>query len=271
MGPATPWHFIHLSDPQFGMFEPGSDHYYETPLVARAIARVNALRPAFVLCTGDLVDIPGSRDQMEHARSMLAGLDPDIPFLAVPGNHDIGDEPGDADLKWYREAVGRDHYSFNHRGWHFVGINSCLLADGHAVPDAVRDQWAWLEGDLARPAASRAIGRVVFMHHPPFLEDEVEDDGYFNLPRGSRDRLIEVLRRHGVHLVLCGHLHRSHEMKSGDLEVLVAGPVGMPLGEGFSGLRVVKIRHGEVQHGYFALDDVAGQEAFLTDRLVENK
>jgi 3',5'-cyclic AMP phosphodiesterase CpdA len=257
------WHFIHLSDPQFGMFEPGSEHYYETPLVARAIERVNALRPAFVLCTGDLVDIPRSDDQLEHARSMLADLDPGILFLAVPGNHDIGDEPTARDLRWYRRAVGRDRFSFNHRGWHFTGINSCLLADGRAVPQEVAAQWSWLEGDLARPAVERAEGTVVFMHHPPFLEAETEDDGYFNLPRDPRSRLVELLRNHGVRLLLCGHLHRSHRATADSLEVLVAGPVGMPLGEGFSGMRLVKIGADGVRHGYFALDDVAGQEAFL--------
>jgi 3',5'-cyclic AMP phosphodiesterase CpdA len=257
------WFFVHLSDPQFGMFEPGSEEYYETPLVAKAIARINALRPDFVLCTGDLVDIPRSDVQMEHARTLLADLAPGIPFLPVPGNHDIGDEPSAEDLAWYREVVGRDRFSFNHRGWHFTGLNSCLLADGRAVPDEVTAQWSWLEEDLARPAAARAEGTLVFMHHPPFLEDEAEDDGYFNLPRASRSRLVNLLGRHGVRHILCGHLHRSHQVNSRVLEVLVAGPVGMPLGEGYSGLRLVKIGADGVRHAYFALDDAKSQEAFL--------
>ena len=148
---------------------------------------------------------------------------------------------------------------------------SCLLADGRAVPDEVAAQWSWLEEDLARPAAARAEGTVVFMHHPPYLEDEAEDDGYFNLPRAPRSRLIDLLGRHGVRHLLCGHLHRSHETRGVDLEVLVAGPVGMPLGQGFSGLRLVKIAGGRIEHRYFALDDVASQEAFLDRRPIENK
>lgn len=262
--------FIHLSDPQFGMFEPLKKDYPETPLVALAIERINALRPAFVLCTGDLVDVPRSDIQMNHAQTMLEGLDPEIPFLPVPGNHDVGDEPTAEDLAWYRAVVGRDRYSFNHRGWHFTGLNSCLLADGRAVPDQVADQWTWLEEDLARPASVRADGRVVFMHHPPFLEDPEEDEGYFNLPRGVRTRLIDLLRRHDVGLLLCGHLHRSHQVRAEGLEVLVAGPVGMPLGEGFSGMRMMSIQRGAVRHRYFALDDDAGPESFLGLNRVKN-
>jgi 3',5'-cyclic AMP phosphodiesterase CpdA len=50
---------------------------------------VNAIRPAFVLIGGDLIDDPNSDDQTEEFLAITAGVDPEIPVHLVPGNHDI--------------------------------------------------------------------------------------------------------------------------------------------------------------------------------------
>lgn len=255
--------FVQISDLQFGMYRPDADDYPETDLVRLAIERLNALEPDFVLCTGDLIDIPGSEKQMGHAREMLKDLNRNIPFLAVPGNHDVGDAPSRDDLAWFRRHIGRDWFSFNHGGWHFVGLNSCLLADWELAPEEAERQWNWLEDDLGRKLTGQVEGTIAFMHHPLFLESTKEDDGYFNLPRRSRDRCIDLFNSYGIRIVLAGHLHRCSEAESGDLKVIVSGPVGMPLEDGYSGLRIVRIGKDGVRHEYFALDDHMGQMRFL--------
>jgi len=101
------------------------------------------------------------------------------------------------------------------------------------------------------------------MHHPPFLERADEHDDYFNLPRPNRERCLAMLRSQGVHHVLTGHLHRCHESSDQGLDVVVTGPVGMPLQDRYSGLRLVRIVEDKVQHEYFALNDERGQGGFV--------
>lgn len=259
------WFFVQVSDPQLGMMRPGADTYDEAPLVRQAVARLNALAPAFVLCTGDLIDQPGSEPQMARSREWWGGVSPAIPFLVVPGNHDIGDVPTPDSLAWFQRRVGRDRFSFEHRGWHFCGVNSGLLARGDAAPAEASAQWDWLEEDLARAASSAKERTVVFMHQPPFLHQADEADDYFNLPRGPRRRCLDLFRDCGVRNVLAGHLHRCLEASAAGVDVVITGPVGMPLEDGRSGLRLVRVRGGAWQHRYFALEDADGQRAFLAE------
>src|SRR5213593_2929731 len=55
--------------------------------LARAVAHINALRPApdLVLITGDLVDA-GKPEEYAHLRAILAPLP--MPVYLIPGNHD---------------------------------------------------------------------------------------------------------------------------------------------------------------------------------------
>lgn len=257
------WFFAQISDPQFGMFRPGEDDYEETALVVRAIERLNVLRPDFVLCTGDLIDEPCSDRQMEHARGLLGELDASIPFVSLPGNHDVGDVPTAESLEWFRELFGRDRFSFNHHGWHIVGLNSCLMADGSAAPDEVDRQWAWLEEDLDRADRVGAVGTLAFMHHPLFLDRMDEEDDYFNLPAAVRAECAEILQKHGVRTIFSGHLHRCHTAASGGLEAVVTGPVGMPLQDGYSGFRLIRMSGDAFHHEFFGLEDMAGQREFV--------
>src|SRR5205085_10840558 len=62
----------------------------------------------------------------------------------------------------FRENFGETHYSFDHRGVHFVGIDN--VSQGR--PIAGNDQIAWLKRDVARYSHSTPI--VVFTHRPLF-------------------------------------------------------------------------------------------------------
>ena len=106
---------------------------------------------------------------------------------------------------------------------------------------------------------------AILLHHPPYLEDEEEGAGYFNLPQPSRGRLLDLLADSGVRLLMAGHLHRSHDLSRGSMDIAVAGPVGMPLGEGCSGLGVFRVQGRDWRYRFFALDDAAGRRRFLAD------
>jgi 3',5'-cyclic AMP phosphodiesterase CpdA len=135
------------------------------------------------------------------------------------------------------------------------------------VPDELERQMAWLEGAL-REARRAGAGRLVaFMHQPLFMADPEEPDedypwapsppgrphGYWTVPRARRMPVLELFRQYGVEAMFCGHWHRNHEARDGDMIQVLTGAVGYPLGEDPPGLRVVRLTPGGVEHHYRAL------------------
>ncbi len=181
-----------------------------------ALARdaVNAMAPAAVIVTGDLcINGPDSDGEIAFAAAALRRLAPHT--LALPGNHDVGDEPPGQDaeqlideprLSRWNAAFGTDCWSLDLDAWRLVGVNAQLFGSGLAA-EAVQD--AWLDTTFAN-AAGRRI--AFFLHKPLFLEsaDEVEPTaGSLNLP--PRQALMEKLRTAGVAMVVSGHLHQYRD------------------------------------------------------------
>ncbi len=166
------------------------------------LAEIDALQPraAFVIATGDLVDIGREQPQFENYRQGIASLD--LPLFNLPGNHDVGKSSGR--LEHYHRYLGPDYYSFNFAGCHFVLINGELL-DGEDREPAIRAflttgrmpteselpggaaQLRWIQQDLAvAPAGST----IVFGTH--------------FLPSTTMLRLFNAF---GAKAVLSGHWH----------------------------------------------------------------
>jgi DNA-binding PadR family transcriptional regulator len=82
------------------------------PSHGHAIATANRLKPAFVMITGDLINQDTNAAQAAEYRRIAAKIDTRIPIYAMPGNHDVENEPTPASLATYRERIGRDYYSF---------------------------------------------------------------------------------------------------------------------------------------------------------------
>ncbi|MOA53848.1 hypothetical protein D3C78_1773690 [compost metagenome] len=56
--------------------------------------------------------------------------------------------------------------------------------------------------------------------------------------------------------IFAGHLHRNSFGKDGEMEMVTTGPVGRPLGKDPSGLRIVTVIDGKIQHTYYGLDQI---------------
>jgi len=251
-----PFFFIQMSDLQFGMFPFNGDVFRETQLSEKAEAHINRLQPAFVVNTGDLINNPGDEKQLAQALRTTGKINKSIPLYTIPGNHDIGDAPTKQILSWYRKQVGRDWYSFDYGRWHFVGLNSCIITDGQNAQQDAEKQWDWLNHDLGQCVSSPNSHIIVFMHHPLFLNDPEEADDYFNISRQSRRVYLDLFHKYGIKTVFAGHLHQNNLAADSGLDVVTTGPVGMPLGSGISGFRIVKVYDDHVVHRYFGLDDV---------------
>jgi hypothetical protein len=192
-----PFTFVQLSDMHVGSgapMNPGGTAAFE-----RAVETVNRLArpPDLVLFTGDLTH--DSEEPGEPARRMrrfqeIADRLRVKVRKVVPGEHDAGLDGG----AQFREVFGETHYSFDHRGVHFVALDNV----SRAKPEVGPEQLAWLEKDLARFPRTAPI--VVFTHRPLFdLKPEWE---WFT---SDGDKVMEVLGRHENVTVLYGHIHRE--------------------------------------------------------------
>jgi 3',5'-cyclic AMP phosphodiesterase CpdA len=222
-----------------------------------AIATANRLKPGFVVVTGDLVNKPGDAAQIKEFRRIARKLDPAVKLYAVAGNHDLENTPTPATVAAYVKAFGRDYYSFRYRDLYGIVLDSTLMTAPDQVPDLLAAQDAWLQTELERARTSGARHVVVFQHHPLFLNDPGEPNGYFNVPLARRVRYLDWYRLAGVEAVVAGHYHRNALARDRGLQMITTGPIGMPLGEGTqSGMRVFSVTGKELHHRYYALGEL---------------
>ena len=248
--------FIQMSDPQFGMYAENKSFEHETANFEFAIATANRLKPAFVVITGDLINDPGNAAQAAEFHRIAARLDKSIRLYAMPGNHDVRNEPTPEALAIYRERFGPDYYTF--RAGEIAGfvLNSNLEKGAQAVPEEAAKMESWLRSELAKARREGAKQLIVFQHIPFFLKDANEDDQYFNIPRETRQRYLKILHDAGVKQVFAGHYHRNDEGRDGDLDMVTTGPVGKPLEGGKSGMRIVTVTPAGVTHQYYDFGDL---------------
>ncbi len=158
------------------------------PAILRAVAeRVNRLRPAFVLCTGDNTE---HNFPDEHELFLDILNDYEVPTFVVGGNHDTGGKvyEGHADELLY---IGDPYYSFDFGEDHYTGIdNATRFFDSEQVE--------WIKRDLQ--ASSNRAMRAIF-GHCLYLQSK-KDEAWFNNVLFSEFQ---------VGLYLFGHIHRDHQ------------------------------------------------------------
>lgn len=251
-----PFFFIQLSDPQLGMFTNNADFVQDAANFEFAVASVNRLRPAFVVITGDLVNKPGDAAQIAEYRRIVGQIDPAIPVYNVAGNHDVQNVPTPDSLAAYTKIFGPDRFVFRHRGLTGVVLNSSIIHSPDKAPAQLAEQEAWLRIELTRAKADGARHIVVFQHHSWFLAQASEPDQYFNIPLARRLAYLSLFREHGVRYLFCGHYHRNAEARDGSLEAITSGPVGKPLDQAKSGLRIAIVREDRIDHRYYELGEL---------------
>jgi len=254
-GPA-PKFFIQASDPQFGMFAKNANFTQETANFEFFIANVNRLKPQFVVITGDLTNKPVDADQMAEFHRIAGKLDPSIKLYNLPGNHDVGNEPTPESLAKYRKNWGPDYYTFDSGGIRGIILDSSLIQAPINVQNEADKQEGWLREQLAK---AKADGKrvVIFQHIPFFLKSGDEPDQYFNVPQKYRSRYLAMFHQYGVEYVFAGHYHRNAEGHDGDLDMVVTGAVGMPIGPDPSGFRIVRL--DTMLHPYISLGAIPNQ------------
>ncbi|RQP21457.1 metallophosphoesterase family protein [Piscinibacter terrae] len=199
------FYFVQLSDTHWG-FE-GAPNPDAKGTLHKAVAAVNALpqAPDFVVFTGDLTHIT---DDPAERRRRLAQFKEIVSALKVktvrfmPGEHDASLDRGEA----YSAFFGPTHYSFDHRGVHFIVLDN--VSDPAGAIGA--EQLAWLDQDLATQAKDARI--VVFTHRPLF-------DLYPAWDWATRDgaSALERLMPFANVTVFYGHIHQEHHHMTGHI------------------------------------------------------
>jgi len=197
---------LHFSDVHFGPYlHPGG------PGALRA--EVERHRPDLVVVSGDLTQRAKPRP-FRAARAFLDGLG--VPFLAIPGNHDIPLYPvhrrAFTPYRQFRKKISPQREPLVRVGdVAFVGLDTTahyLVVEGHARLGR-RERWLRrfreLPGDVVKVAVA---------HHP--LLPPPGDAHSKHLLYGGR-ALAAGLVEAGCRLVLGGHLHVSFIRDAGEV------------------------------------------------------
>jgi len=217
---ATPYddfYFVQLSDSHWGFSGPPNPDAANT--LKKTVAAVNALaeQPDFILFTGDLTqttdDPKERRKRMAEFRDIVGGLKVKTVHF-IPGEHDASLDNGAA----YKEYFGDTHYSFDHKGVHFIALDN-VSDPGARVGD---EQLEWLKTDLEKQKKDARI--VVFTHRPLFdlvpKWDWATRDG---------DKAIALLMPYPNVTVFYGHIHQENHHQTGHIAHHAAKSLIFPL------------------------------------------
>jgi 3',5'-cyclic AMP phosphodiesterase CpdA len=194
----------------------------------RAVAETNLLnpKPDFVMFGGDLAQL-GTKAELDHGMEILSGLRYQTRF--VIGEHDYYLDLGD----YWQKKISPLYYSFDHKGVHFVVLNSILTYDDwthkrwptaeqrmlemagldnpNGSPFMVGEaQRAWLKDDLSR--VSRSTPLVVFSHSP--LQKIYKG---WNFWTEDAEQIQALLKPFDKVTVMYGHVHQIQYNQIGNI------------------------------------------------------
>ncbi len=248
-----PYFFIQIADPQFGFFTNNKDGFEkETMLFEKAVMEINRLKPDFVVVCGDMVHKQGDILQITEIKRIVNLIDPKIPVLYVPGNHDVGQVPDKESLDKYKFLYGYDRFTFIHKGSRFIGYNSTLIND--KIPDLEQLGYEWLKSKLGESESFRHT--ILFAHHPFILKEFDEPETYFNMSPEYRTKYLDLFAENKVTAVFFGHLHNNAYAEYKGIQLVTTSSVGRPLADAPSGFRIVKVFDDRIEHSYYGLDKI---------------
>ena len=161
----------------------------------RAISEINSLQPDFAIMVGDLIQgVTTDREQLdaEWAEFWQHESPLTVPFLLLPGNHDITNR---VMYDYWVEHIGRTYSAFTYKDCLFIILNT---EERHGLPQGVEN---WFGEAQIRYAAEK-LGQhpdvrhtFVLLHKPAWLHEE------------SGWSQIEEMLGNRAYTVFAGHYH----------------------------------------------------------------
>ncbi len=237
-----------------------------------AIDTANKLEADFVLTGGDLIadalGVSFGRSDSLYVLYTEAIKDFNLPVYNTIGNHELyglyessGADSTHPDYNdgMYKRYFGDTYYSFDHKGWHFIMLNSIADAGNSYIGYIDEDQIEWLKNDLAQIDTTTP---VILTTHIPFITT------YNQLRKGAlapndkefvvinSHEILNILSGYNLKLVLEGHLHCiEYICLQNKIHFLVGGAVsanwwGGPLNGMEEGFMYIRLRGGDVEWDY---------------------
>ncbi len=159
----------------------------------QVINNINSMKDEldFAFATGDLTE-KGLNAEFTQYKGYANSIQ--LPVYNIPGNHDT--KWSESGLQAYKSTIGPLYFSFNHKGFHFIGFNSGTpMKGGYGYFDP--DHISWLENDLANLPDSTMP--VIFATHFP-----IDVGGIPNYWK-----VLDILKRYHTVFVIVGHGHSN--------------------------------------------------------------
>jgi len=185
------------------------------------------------------------------------------------GNHDVvgifpasGVSPTDPQYgkKVFADRFGKPYYSFDHKGHHFIVLDSIGVTSDRSYEGRIDDeQKQWLAGDLT--ALPNGTPVIVSVHIPlvtafySYIPVPAKPEAHHGLSVSNADEVIKLFEGHNVLGVLQGHTHINERVEWHGVPYITSGAIsgnwwkGTRMGtpEGFT---VVTVADGKLTTRY---------------------
>ena len=204
----------------------------------------------FAICGGDLIfdglAVGHDRAHLQWDLYRQASSSLHVPVHYTIGNHDIfglspksgiaTDDP-EYGRKDFQDRYGSTHYSFDHKGWHFIVLDSIGLLDSRTYIGQVgAEQIAWLKDDLARGGPHQPVivvthiplvtGAVSYVSRSEWKEKTSNVGSLVDtLMVTDAAEVINILVQYNVRVVLQGHTHVNEDIQFRGLRFVTSGAV----------------------------------------------
>jgi 3',5'-cyclic-AMP phosphodiesterase len=207
-----------------------------------ALDSVNKLNPDFILTGGDLI-----MDALEQSHGRADSLyklyeqvvkKANCKVYNTMGNHEIYGifknskaDPSNPEYgeKMFEKRLGRSYYSFDHKGWKFIIINS--IEDTHKgsyIGEVDSAQLTWIRQELIKTDHATPI---VLSTHIPFITaysqkyqgSTIANDS--SLVVYNSKEVIDLFKGYNLKLVLQGHLHTVEDIYIDGIHFITGGAV----------------------------------------------
>lgn len=208
----------------------------------KALDTLNSLKPDFIITGGDLI-MDALGQSYGRADSLYILYQETIKKAEVPvyntmGNHEIygiysrsGADSSHPEYgeKMYEKRIGPLYYSFMHKGWKFMIINS--VEDTHknkyvGLIDSLQIEWISKELENTDPETP-----IVISTHIPFISVMTQRYGGSTVPNDSSlivynsSPVLDLFRDYNLKLVLQGHLHILEDIYYEGVHYITGGAV----------------------------------------------